>query len=45
MSMLWCHFWLSTGNRRYLELAVRYDQDNCRATKRVGEWVERRTQR
>ncbi|GAH87401.1 unnamed protein product, partial [marine sediment metagenome] len=26
-------------NRRYLELAVDYNEDDCRATKVVREWV------
>ena len=40
MSMLWFDLWLRTADRRYLELAVEYNEDDCRATKRVKEWVE-----
>jgi predicted RecB family nuclease len=39
MSMLWFDLWLRTGNRRYLELSVEYNEDDCRATKVVREWV------
>ena len=39
MSMLWFDLWLSTGDRRYSELAVDYNEDDCRATKVVKEWV------
>jgi predicted RecB family nuclease len=37
--MLWFDLWLSTGNRRYLELAVQYDEDDCRATRKVRQWL------
>jgi len=40
MSMLWFDLWLRTGEKRYLDLAVEYNTDDCRATKRVREWVE-----
>jgi len=40
MSMLWFDLWLMTGDRRYLELSVEYNEDDCRATKVVREWIE-----
>jgi len=40
MSMLWFDLWLSTGEKRYLDLAAECNEDDCRATKRVREWVE-----
>lgn len=39
MSMLWFDLWLSTKDRRYLDLAVEYNEDDCRATRVVREWV------
>ena len=39
MSMLWFDLWLSTGDRKYLELAVEYNEDDCRGTRAVREWV------
>jgi len=39
MSMLWFDLWLSTGDRSYLESSIRYNEDDCRATKRVKEWL------
>jgi predicted RecB family nuclease len=41
MSMLWFDLWLSSGDRKFLKLAVDYNEDDCRATKRVREWVGR----
>jgi len=40
MSMLWFDLWLSSGDRKFLKLAVDYNEDDCRATRRVKEWVE-----
>jgi uncharacterized protein len=40
MSMLWFDLWLSTGEREFLDLAVEYNEDDCRATKVVREWIE-----
>ncbi len=40
MSMLWFGLWLSTGSRKYLDLAVQYNEDDCRATLRIKEWLE-----
>ena len=39
MSMLWFDLWLKTGNRDYLEWSIEYNEDDCRATKVVKEWV------
>ena len=39
LSMLWFDMWLSTGERRYLELSIEYNEDDCRATKVVKEWL------
>ncbi|MEI6499573.1 MAG: TM0106 family RecB-like putative nuclease [Armatimonadota bacterium] len=39
MSMLWFDLWLSTGDRSYLDASVRYNEDDCRATKVVKEWL------
>ena len=41
MSMLWFDLWLSSGNREFLKLAVDYNEDDCRATKTVREWIEK----
>jgi predicted RecB family nuclease len=35
MSMLWFDLWLSTGDRKYLKLAVEYNEDDCRGTRKV----------
>jgi predicted RecB family nuclease len=40
MSMLWFDLWLNSGEREFLDLAVEYNEDDCRATKRVREWME-----
>lgn len=39
MSMLWFDLWLSTGDREYLESSIRYNEDDCLATKVVKEWL------
>ena len=39
MSMLCFDLWLSTGDRSYLESPIRYNEDDCRATKMVKEWL------
>ena len=31
MSMLWFDLWLNSGDRRFLELAVEYNEDDCRS--------------
>jgi predicted RecB family nuclease len=42
--MLWFDLWLSSGDRKFLKLAVDYNEDDCRATKRVREWVDSTTE-
>ena len=37
--MLCFDLWLSTGERGYLEASIRYNDDDCRATKVVKEWL------
>ena len=39
MSMLWFDLWLNSGEREFLDLAVEYNEDDCRATKVVKEWL------
>ena len=39
MSMLWFDLWLSTGDRSHLEASIRYNEDDCRATRVVKEWL------
>ncbi len=38
-SMVWYSSWLKTGERRFLELAVEYNADDCRATRVLKEWL------
>lgn len=40
-SMLWYRLWLDTGNRQYLDDSVLYNEDDCRATKLIKDWVAR----
>ena len=48
-SMLWYRLWLDMENRQYLDDSVLYNEDDCRATKLIKDWmaigaaVERRT--
>jgi predicted RecB family nuclease len=42
MSMLWFDLWLNTGDRKYLELAVEYNEDDCRGTRKVKQWMQDR---
>ena len=35
----WYNQWLETGDRRYLKAIVEYNEDDCRATYRVKEWL------
>lgn len=41
-SMLWYRLWLDTGERQYLDDSVLYNEDDCRATKLIKEWIARR---
>ncbi len=38
-SMLWYRLWLDTGNRQYLDDSVLYNEDDCRATKLIKDWI------
>ena len=38
-SMLWYRLWLDTGNRQYLDDSVSYNEDDCRATKLIKDWM------
>ncbi len=38
-SMLWYRLWLDTGNRQYLDDSVLYNEDDCRATKLIKDWM------
>ncbi len=38
-SVWWYHRWLETGNRDLLEAIVRYNEDDCRATWHLKEWL------
>ncbi|MDY6937987.1 MAG: TM0106 family RecB-like putative nuclease [Cyanobacteriota bacterium] len=35
----WYNQWLETGDRHYLNRIVEYNEDDCRATYRVKEWL------
>lgn len=36
----WYDRWLSTGDRSFLEAIERYNEDDCRATRLVKDWLE-----
>jgi uncharacterized protein len=38
-SIYWYAQWLSTGDRTYLESILMYNEDDCRATYHVKEWL------
>lgn len=38
-SMLWYRLWLDTGERQYLEDSVLYNEDDCRATNLIKDWI------
>ena len=38
-SMLWYRLWLETGDRQYLDDSVIYNEDDCRATRFIKDWV------
>jgi uncharacterized protein len=38
-SICWYDQWLATGDRAYLEAILRYNEDDCRATYRVKDWL------
>jgi predicted RecB family nuclease len=40
-SICWYSQWLETGDRHYLNLILRYNEDDCRATYWVKDWLVR----
>jgi predicted RecB family nuclease len=38
-SVCWYDFWLQTGDRSWLDSILRYNEDDCRATFRLKEWL------
>jgi uncharacterized protein len=38
-SIYWYSQWLSTGDRTFLNAIIRYNEDDCRATYRVKDWL------
>jgi len=38
-SICWYDDWLRTGDRTYLNTILRYNEDDCRATYRVKDWL------
>ena len=38
-SMFWYSSWLKDGDRRYLDWAIEYNEDDCRATRLLKEWL------
>ena len=38
-SICWYDQWLETGDRAFLEAILRYNEDDCRATYRVKDWL------
>ncbi len=38
-AVCWYNQWLQTGDRRYLEAIQRYNEDDCRATYHVKQWL------
>ena len=43
-SIYWYAQWLSTGDRAFLDAILRYNEDDCRATYRVKDWLVSFTQ-
>lgn len=39
-AIYWYEQWLSTGDRRFLQAIVEYNEDDCRATYTVKRWLE-----
>ena len=37
--MFWYSAWLKSGDRTLLDFAVEYNADDCRATRRLKEWL------
>ena len=38
-SICWYNDWLETGDRAHLEAILRYNEDDCRATYHVKQWL------
>jgi predicted RecB family nuclease len=38
-SVCWYDFWLQTGDRAWLDAILRYNEDDCRATFHLKEWL------
>lgn len=38
-SIYWYNQWLETGDRSFLEAILRYNEDDCRATHHVKDWL------
>lgn len=38
-SIYWYAQWMATGDRTFLESILRYNEDDCRATHRVKDWL------
>jgi uncharacterized protein len=38
-SMFWYSSWLKSGERRFLDWAIEYNEDDCRATRLLKEWL------
>ncbi|MBE9076725.1 TM0106 family RecB-like putative nuclease [Romeria aff. gracilis LEGE 07310] len=38
-SICWYDDWLTTGDRAYLNTILRYNEDDCRATYRIKDWL------
>lgn len=38
-SICWYADWLATGDRTYLDAILRYNEDDCRATHRLKDWL------
>jgi predicted RecB family nuclease len=43
-AIYWYNEWLRTGDRTYLEAILRYNEDDCRATYLVKDWLAEFTQ-
>ncbi|MFC1728323.1 TM0106 family RecB-like putative nuclease [Nanoarchaeota archaeon] len=40
-SMYWYDLWLKDGDLKWLELSTKYNEDDCKATKIIKEWLEK----
>lgn len=39
LSVCWYDNWLATGDRAWLELILRYNEDDCLATYHLKDWL------